>query len=280
MCAVPRLLTHPSVQMLWRKYCSGDSVQASTFLSGVEQFLVQFECMDAATAAELMGPSAPSRTALAAVLDADASGTVCGLRWVALAGNAVKKHPLCSTSGGHCGAWQLLAPSVCHHVYFNTCSRTVVVCQSRSLHVEHRLLGLCVRHKAYSMNACCTETLHSRTIHLSPTPTRGSGRGTQVCMAEVNAVFDQPEAPFLDLLRAAIARGQDATRGRFRQHPVSQLMRRFREEVWCALSMGLWDEPSCARGVCGLGLLVRACVQGHCNNLLKAITTHPSHRAL
>ena len=56
LCAVPRLLTHPSVQMLWRKYCSGDSVQASTFLSGVEQFLVRFENMDAASAAELMGP--------------------------------------------------------------------------------------------------------------------------------------------------------------------------------------------------------------------------------
>jgi hypothetical protein len=53
-------------------------------------------------------------------------------------------------------------------------------------------------------------------------------------MAEVNAVFGQPEAPFMDLLRGAIARGQDATRRVFQKHPVSQLMRRFREEVSCA----------------------------------------------
>ncbi len=125
LCAVPRLLTHPSARLLWLKYCSGDSVQASTFLSGVEQFLVRFEGMDAASAGDLMGPSAPSRTALAAVLDADASGTVCGIRWIALARNTVKRHALCLTSAGHCGALQLLAPSVCHRLCLNTCKRTV-----------------------------------------------------------------------------------------------------------------------------------------------------------
>jgi hypothetical protein len=52
-------------------------------------------------------------------------------------------------------------------------------------------------------------------------------------MAEVNAVFGQPETPFVDLLRTAIAGGQDATRGQFRKHPVSHLMRRFRDEVRC-----------------------------------------------
>ncbi len=82
-------------------------------------------------------------------------------------------------------------------------------------------------------------------------PPGDSGRGTQVCMAEVNAVFNQPEVPFHDLLRTAIARGQDATQEVFRKHPVSQLMRRFREEVGCALPMGLRlrDEPSCAHDV-------------------------------
>ncbi len=78
LCPVPRMLKHPSVRLLWLKYCSGDSVQASTFLSGVEQFLVRFENMDAASAAELMGPSAPSRTALAAVLDVDYKGCLHG----------------------------------------------------------------------------------------------------------------------------------------------------------------------------------------------------------
>jgi hypothetical protein len=71
---VHSLLKHPSVRLLWLKYCSGDSVQASSFLGGVEQFLVRFEHMDAASAAELLEPSA--LTALVAVLDADASGTV------------------------------------------------------------------------------------------------------------------------------------------------------------------------------------------------------------
>jgi hypothetical protein len=71
---VPRLLKHPSARLLWLKFCSGDSVQASTFLAGLEQFLAKFESMDTGTLTDFMGPSA--RTALVAVLDADGSGTV------------------------------------------------------------------------------------------------------------------------------------------------------------------------------------------------------------
>ena len=53
----------------------------------------------------------------------------------------------------------------------------------------------------------------------------------QVSVTEVNGVVGTPGVPLMDLLRAAVAAGQDIEATRFRGHAVSQLMRRFRKEV-------------------------------------------------
>jgi hypothetical protein len=53
----------------------------------------------------------------------------------------------------------------------------------------------------------------------------------QVSVTEVNSVLGTARLPLVDLLRAAVTAGQDIEAARFRGHPVSQLMRRFRKEV-------------------------------------------------
>ncbi len=58
-------------------------------------------------------------------------------------------------------------------------------------------------------------------------------------VTEVNSVLGAAGVPLMDLLRAAVVVGKDIEATRFRVHPVSQLMRRFRKEV-CVAVVVVW----------------------------------------
>ncbi len=57
--------------------------------------------------------------------------------------------------------------------------------------------------------------------------------GMQVSVTELKAVANDPSATFLELVEEVLAAGRSAVMRAIRGHPVSKLMRRFREQV-CA----------------------------------------------